>query len=216
MLELGVKIYSPVSSWQACELSVLIDSNKDGEADQEMGGLPQNYLSGLSDVAPEGFYSVLLDFPKARSIRAEHEQQVRADLGEVKTPLSYVPALLDLNPMSVYQNSHLAIIKIDAAKVAKTINGRINLKVTVASEGGIESSDDLQGKWFEISPLISEQSFKDLPAAQTIKANKSKRVEFSKGYGNAALMMVFPSNLQVSTLQTTNGLGLEIVGPSFK
>jgi minor extracellular serine protease Vpr len=215
MLQLGVKIYSPVSNWQACELSVMIDSDKDGEADQEIGGLPHNYLSGLSDVVPAGFYSVLLDFDKARELRTTHEQEVRANLGEVKDPLSYVSALLDVNPMNAYQNSHLTVIEVDTSKIAKTVDGRINIKTTIFSEGGIESSDDLQGKWFEISPLVSEQSFKDLPSVTTVAAKKSKKIEFTKGHGNAALMMVFPSNLQVSTLQTTNGLGLEVVGPSF-
>jgi hypothetical protein len=216
MLQIGLKIYSPVSNWQACELSVQIDSDKDGQPDQEIGGLPHNYLSGLSDIVPAGFYSVLLDFDKARAIREAHENDVRANNGRSGTPLSYVPALLDVNTMNVYHNSHLTVMEIDASKIAKTKEGRINIKVTAFSEGGIESSDDLLGKWFEVSPLMDEQSFKDLPSAQTVKGMKSKKLEFSKGHGDAALMMVFPSNLQVSTQQTTNGLGLEVVGPEYQ
>ncbi len=216
MLQFGVKIFSPVTNWQACELSIMIDSDKDGEADQEIGGLPQNYLSGLEAITPRGFYSVLLDFDKARAIRTAYEQDVRANEGEAENPLTYVDAILDLNPMNAYHNSHLTVMEVDASKISKTVDGRINIKTTIFSEGGVQSSDDLQDKWFEISPLESEQSFRDLPISSTISAGQTETIELTKGYGDAALMMVFPSNLQVSTLRTTRGLGLEIVSPSFE
>lgn len=214
-LQVGVKIFNAVSNWQACELSIQIDGNEDGTPDQEIGGLPQNYLSGLSDVVQPGFYSVLLDFKKAVSLRQAHEQSAIQNNGKPEGDLTYVPAILDIQPMTTYANSHLAIMELDPEKLEKTKLGRIRLKVTVFSEGGVEYEDNLQKDWFTISPQEEEQSFRGMPEAFKLGAGESKTMDLTKGYGKEPLMIVSPFNYQVGTTRTTVGTGLQVLSASF-
>lgn len=215
MLQVGMKIFAPVSNWQACEISIRIDSDGDGEPDQEVGGLPQNYLAGLGSLVAPGFYSVLLDHKRAVEIRNAYEQNIIQNGGGSTVELSYVPALLDLQIMKVYDNSNLAVVELDVDRIAKTKEGRIRLKPTIFNEGGIEYEDNLQEKWFTISPQEREQSFRDIPEGFTLKPNESKTLELTKGFGTEKLMIASPTNLQIGNRQTTVGSGLEIVKPVF-
>lgn len=215
ILQLGLKLFSAVSNWQACELSVLVDRDEDGKAEQEIGGLPENYLSGLSDLVPAGFYSVLLDFPKAVSIRQAHEQSAMVNNGKPEGELTYAPAILDVRPMTTYANSHLTIMELDTDKLVKTKEGRLNLKVTVFSEGGVEYEDGLGSKWLTISPQEVEQGFREIPESIELKAGESKTVDLVKGHGSEQLMIVAPFNYQVGNTRTQSDNGLLLLKPSF-
>lgn len=214
-LQLGIKIFNAVSNWQACEMSVLIDQNKDKEPEQEIGGLPHNYLSGLSDLVPAGFYSVLLDFPKAVSLRQAYEQAAQQNNGNAGFDLTYREAMQDIQPMETYANSHITIMEIDPEKLLLTDDGRINLKVTVFSEGGVEYEDGLQERWFTISPREEEQAFRSIPEKVELKAGETKTLDLVKGHGIETLMLVTPFNYQVDQTQTTVGKGLQILRPIF-
>ncbi|MCF8059732.1 MAG: S8 family serine peptidase [Bacteriovoracaceae bacterium] len=215
VMQVGIKLFSAVSNWQACELSILIDQNGDKLPEQEIGGLPHNYLSGLSDIVPAGFYSVLLDFPKAVELRQAHEQSAMANNGNAEGELTYVPALLDVLSMQTYANSHLAIMEIDPSKLALTKEGRINMKITVFSEGGVEYEDGLQQEWFTVSPLEEEQAYRKIPASIKVPAMAKDTVELTKGYGKESLMIVSPFNYQVGNTRTSTGRGLSILKPQF-
>ncbi len=217
LLQIGVKIFNPVSDWQACELSVLIDSNGDKQADQEIGGLPYNYLAGLAQVVQPGFYSVLLDFPTAVGIRANYEQAVYESDGDAPVGLDYLPAIVDVKAMQTYSNSHLAIINVNPKALAKGTDGRIHMRVTTFNEGGIQYEDGLglEDQWFSISSKEEEQSFRGLPTEMSLNGNQTEVFEFTKGLGSEELMLVYPASRQVLTTQTLLGKGLEVVAPQY-
>jgi subtilisin family serine protease len=215
ILQLGLKLYSAVSNWQACELSVLVDGDGDGKAEQEIGGLPENYLSGLSDLVQPGFYSVLLDFEKAVSLRQAHEQSAMANNGTPEGDLTYAPAIQDIRTMTTYENSHLAIMELDTARLVTTEKGRLNLKVTVFSEGGVEYEDGLGSKWLSISPQEEEQGFREIPESISLGAGESKTIDLVKGHGKERLMIVAPFNYQVGNTRTQTDGGLLLLTPKF-
>lgn len=215
ILQVGLKLFSAVSNWQACEMSILVDSDEDGEADQEIGGLPQTYLSGLSSIVPAGFYSVLLDFKKAVSLRQAYDQATIATDGKPEGELSFVPAILDIQTMKTYANSHLAVMEMDITALNKTKEGLLNMKFTVFSEGGVEYEDGLQSKWFKLSPQEEEQSYRQIPDGLKLKALEDKTVELFKGFGKAPLMIVAPFNYQIGNTRTGKGNGLQLIEPQF-
>ena len=217
LMQIGVKIFNPVSDWQACELSVLIDSNGDKEAEQEIGGLPSSYLAGLSQVLPQGFYSVLLDFPTAVGIRSDYEQAIYESDGQSAPPLSYVPAVVDAQRMEVYNNSHLAILNVNTQALQKGKDGRIHMRVTTFNQGGIQYEDGLglEDQWFSVSAFENEQAFRGIPTEIALKGNQSETLELTKGFGSEDLMIVYPANRQVSETQTLLGEGLEIIKPKY-
>ena len=218
LIQIGVKIFNPITLWQSCELSVLFDANGDGEAEQELGGLPADYLSGLSQYVDPGYYSVLLDFPTARSLRVAYEQAIYESEGQAQVGLSYAPAIVGLATMQPYENSHVAILNVNPQLVQKGTDGRIHMRVTTFNEGGVQYEDGLgkADQWFSISPSEEEQAYRDLPAGLTVPGNDSGSVEMIKGYGQEKLMIVYPSNKQVNEDQTTLGLGLQTLDPSYE
>lgn len=215
ILQVGLKLFSAVSNWQACEMSILVDSDEDGKADQEIGGLPQNYLSGLSAVVPAGFYSVLLDFDKAVLIREAFDQATIATDGKPEGELTFVPAILDIQTMKTYANSHLAVMEMDISALNKTKEGLLNMKFTVFSEGGVEYEDGLQSKWFKLSPQEEEQSYRSIPDGLKLESLEDKTVELLKGFGNEPLMIVAPFNYQIGNTRTGRGNGLQLIEPQF-
>ncbi len=215
LLQVGLKLFSAVSNWQACEMSILVDSDEDGEADQEVGGMPHNYLSGLDQAVEPGFYSVLLDFPKAVSIRETYDQSIIATNGKPEVELSYLPAIQDIQTMKTYANSHLAVMEMDLSALNRTKEGLLNLKFTVFSEGGVEYEDGLQSKWFKLSPQEEEQSYRQIPESLKLSANEDKTVELFKGFGSEQLMIVAPFNYQIGNTRTGRGNGLILMEPQF-
>lgn len=85
VLQFAVKLFEPMTTWDNCEVSILIDSDQDGLPDQELVGAKQDHLKGLT--ASE-FGSILLDAPKAREIRKQFELDTQA---KKKEPRSLTP-----------------------------------------------------------------------------------------------------------------------------
>jgi len=218
-MQIGIKIFNPVSDWQACELSVLIDANGDKEPEQEIGGIHNQFLAGLGGAVDPGLYSILLDFPKAVSIRAQFEQAIYTgdEEGETSATLNYIPAIQGLGDLNTYSNSHLAIMNVNPKLIQKASDGRIYLRVTTFNEGGIQYEDGLglDDQWFSISPLENEQAFRGLTQEIVLRPEQTEVFEYTKGYGSHDLMLVYPLNHQVQTQQTVLGKGLEIIKPKY-
>ena len=211
-IKFGFKLYNPVSLWQGCELNVQIDTNNDGIADQELGGLNTDNLSGLSDAVPAGQYSVLLDANKAREIRKNYEM-LAAQTG--KKPLedvNYLPAILDLRPMLAYTHSTVASMEADISLLATLPNKVINVKMATIGEGGVESDDYLGKDWHKISLTEGEQGFVSLKDIKDLKGREQRNVNLTKGNGNHDLLILYPHNKSVGI----NGLSLDNQGALIK
>jgi minor extracellular serine protease Vpr len=214
VLQVAVKLYERMTTWNTCELNVQIDSNGDGLADQEIAGVLQSSLPGLTG---DKFVSLLLDGNKARDIRKKYE----VDLTKPKEQLpkdpnadptdppkfkeineDYVPALLDMREMKTFDGSSLAIIEADISKLTLAETGELNIKVsTTHQDSGVIEYDDYLGKedeqWDKISVNPMAQSFNGLPETVELKGSESKTVSVQKGYGTGALIMYAPQNRSV-------------------
>lgn len=212
VLQVTVKTYDPMTTWNACETSVLIDGDGDGVADQELAGIAMENLKGAA-ATPQmeaQFFSVLLDAKKAQNLRAKFEQESQQRrISSVKTAAekkkkpeeNYAEAIEDALPMTVFNNSSVMIVEADVTKLYRQGTGVLSIKVATTDNdaGAIEMDDFLQDKvnsWLKIS--LDENSHAFAQMAESVSVNQGEmKAEMVHGQGSGDLMLLFPQNKSV-------------------
>ncbi len=222
VLQVGVKIFEAMTTWNACEVSVLLNSGADDQPQQELAGIALGNVKGLGTPTKENqFASVLLDAPKAREIRRKFEEAtlVPTPKGKTKPEESYAPAVLDALPMKLYNNSTVIIVEADVTKLARRPNGQLAIKIaTIFNDASAVQMDDYLGngakEWMSVSLDESTQAYKNLPESLTLAAGQTVSTEFAKGQASGKLMLLMPDNRTVSSDLLTDDQ-MQILDPSF-
>lgn len=194
ILQFGFKLYSAVTTWDGCEISVLIDGDNDGVADQELAGLN---LSNLQADLPSKFASLLIDAKKAREIRAKFEQDLRKD---AKLKINYSSAVIASGDIKNFNLSTLAIIETPLSEVKRNSNGVLRVKLaslSVDQDSAALADDYLFGKeqkWKDIEIDPAAQAFKDLPEEIKVYGMTSVQANFSRGQRKDKLVVYYPRN----------------------
>ncbi|NRA45669.1 MAG: S8 family serine peptidase [Oligoflexales bacterium] len=188
MLQIAVKHYSPLTSWNHCEISVQIDGNDDGIADQELLGTDARSLSRY--FGRNSFESILTDTNLMRTIRAEYDEGGSGD---------YAPAFLDRQSFYAYQFGTVAILEARIDKLKTFKNGLLKIKVaSLVSTNIIGLGDDFLAnqaeKWTILDPVAEMSPFYQLPESVQLMGGESKELLFTKGYGYGRLVVYFPFN----------------------
>ncbi|MEQ1722515.1 MAG: S8 family serine peptidase [Pseudobdellovibrio sp.] len=202
ILQVAVKLFKPMTTWNACDISVLIDTNNDGVPEQELLG---STLSSIPGQNSSEFATTLIDAAKAREIRKAFEQKLADAKGDqdkiakLKGTENYSDALIDQKGMKVYNNSTVVVLEISADKLALTEDGALAFKVLVThnEQSSVEFDDYLKSTVksdMRISLRKEDQSFVDLPETIALAANSVKTVELTKGEGQEKLLVLMPDN----------------------
>lgn len=204
-LQIAAKIYEPLTTWDTCEVSVLIDSDGDHEADQELAGIKQDHLEGLT---ASTFSSVLLDAKAAQQIRRDYEAAVAAPApapGQPVPPkpvLSYLPAIASLSPMQAFEHSTIAIVEVPVADLKLKRNGTLAVRIATSSQTGsaIEPDDFMSRdpkKWKSINVAEGGASYVGMPEKLTLAGGETKLMSFTKGAGSESLWIAYPSGRSI-------------------
>ena len=204
IIRFAIKTFKPMTTWNACDLSILIDQDGDLKADQELLGAPVKNIPGETS---EEFKSTLLNATLAREIRKKFEAEIAlvkddpVALEALKSKENYKEAILDQQEMILFNNSTVLIVEADLSFIASTINKELNLQVVLThNDQSTTQMDDYlltpAGQdFFTISSDVMDQSFVDLPEEITLfSAERTKQVVMTKGRGVADLLVLFPSN----------------------
>lgn len=202
VLQVAVKLFKPMTTWNACDISLLIDADGDGVAEQELLGSSQNSIPGLGG---DGFVTSLLDAKAVREMRKAFEAMVEeakndpVKLAALKSAEDYSDAIVDQREMTVFNNSSVAVLEIDASKLALTREGAISFRLLVThnEQSTVEFDDVLQttdSADRKISLRLEDQSFVNLPEALTLAAGESTELNLVKGEGQDSLLILMPSN----------------------
>jgi subtilisin family serine protease len=202
VLQVAVKLYERMTTWNTCEVNVQIDSNNDALADQEIAGVPSESLPGLP---AQGFVSILLDGNKARELRKKFEAEVENKVKhpEAKDPVeNYTEAVQALSKMQMFDNSTLAIVEANVTDLQLAETGELRIKVsTTHQDSGVIEYDDYLGnqakEWEKVSTSPLAQSFAQLPEAVDLAGGETKSVSLLKGYGLKNLILYSPQNRAV-------------------
>lgn len=207
-LQIAAKLYEPMTTWDLCEVSVLIDKDGDREADQELGGLRKKYVEGLTG---EDYASVLVDMKSAREIRQAYEAAI---LAPTPTPapspapspapvvtapkLDFTPAIVALEPMQAFEHSTIAVLETPLSALNLTSAGTLAVRIATSAQTGsaIEPDDFLSNnpkKWRQLNLRPSGAAFVELPASVTLAGSETKTVSFTKGAGTEQLLVLYPN-----------------------
>lgn len=202
VLQVAVKLFKPVTTWHACDISLLIDADQDGVADQELLGSNLRSIPGLGG---DEFATTLIDAAKAREIRKAFEQEVEEakndpdKMAKLKNAEDYNEALLDQSGLKLFNNSSIVILEISTKKLALTADGALAFKLLVShnEQSSVEFDDHLSATVksdMRISLKKEDQSFLDLPDSVSLSGTDSKTIQLTKGEGKENLLVLFPNN----------------------
>lgn len=187
ILQFAIKLYGAITTWEDCEVAVLIDGNNDGVHDQELAG---TMLSNISGITSKEYSSVLLDAVKVRELRQAHEIAV---LSNSSHRPNYVPAVIDNMAMQVYQHSTLAFVSVKTSKLAKTENGQLRFKLAVL-HAYLGDDNFLQDEWANLNLNTLDAPYMDLPEVVKMSASSEKVVPLTKGQAKGDLVIYAPDN----------------------
>ncbi len=218
ILQFAFKLFEPMTTWNVCEVSVLIDADGDKNPEQELAGVVLENLKGISTPAnAHQFASVLLDAKKTRELRADFEEKSKTEGKKAKE--DYSKAVIDQRQLTYFNNSTVTILEVDISQLSLKAEGDLSVKVaTVFNEPSSIEVDDYLGKdlrqWKKISVNEKAQAFMGLPESITIEAGKNQVVDFTAGEGKGSLMLLYPNNRGIST-ETGHDDQLQILSPLF-
>lgn len=223
VLQIAVKTYKPMSTWNSCDVSVMIDSNHDGLAEQELLGSTQKSIPGQLS---EEFASTLIDATKARAIRKAYEaelEKAKGDpkkLAELKNKEKYDDALVDMRPMVLYNNSTVVIVEALVSALSKTAEGNLAFKIIVShNEQSSVQMDDYFGSTLttdmQIALKNSDQAFINLPEKIMIESEQTQVVELTKGSAVGNLLVLLPQN-KFSTSDLVKDAQSQVLKAAYK
>lgn len=203
LLQIGIKLYTPVTNWHLCEISLQIDADGDGIADQELvGTFEQTFTNNPAQA--QSFSSLLTDAKALRKLRQEWE----AKFGTPDATLNpnFSAAMLDIQKYEVYSHATIAVLSADVSKLAKTTGGDLRIKLAVLpTDAGNAAGDDYlaksTNKWMTLPLARDNMPFVDLPTAVPVAAHSREQLNFTSGGGKGRLLLYFPDN--VSHFSTT-------------
>lgn len=220
-VEFGVKVYKPMTTWNSCDVSILVDSDKDGVIEQEILGANTKSIPGeLAEV----FASTLIDSVKAREIRKAFEAKVEAvkndpaAVAALKDQENYGTALIDQNDLTVYNNSTVVVVQARVNQLKLDSKNQLNFKVVVThnEQASVQMDDSLAHEQaFSVSMNADDQSFVGLAETQVVNAGAQSVVELTKGRGQQSLLVLLPQN-KISFSDALNDLQALILKPSFR
>lgn len=222
MLQVAVKLYKPMTTWHACDISLLIDVNQDGVHEQELLGSNMRSIPGLS---ANDFATTLIDAVIAREIRKAFEQAVTEAKGnpelleKLKGSENYNDSLLDQAGLKLYNNSSVVILEIPTRKLALTTDGALAFKLLVThnEQSAVEFDDVLKTTIkadMRISLKKEDQAFLDLPATVMLDPQQSKTLQLTKGEGAEKLLVLYPNN-RFSLSNLHDDSQMQILTPVF-
>ena len=194
ILQFGMRLAQPLSTWNTCELSVLIDTNGDGVPEQELAGTGEGQLWPTGAPA-DPFASFLVDSPKLRDIAGKQEQGT-ATATDIQSA-----AVLDIQPFTRFPFSPVAMIATDLSKVAKTPNGMIRFQIGTLPfyTGGFRDDFLGDGTWYVVDP--NNVPFRGLPETISLAHGDSGQLSVQSFAPQASLMVLFPQNDPSVSLQ---------------
>lgn len=187
-LQVAVKLYRPISSWEHCEISVQIAGSDKKEADWELLG------TSLKSLVPKtlygNFYSAFTDATRMHDVRI-HPRSLEEDGRD------YTPAIVDMHPFVHYDFGTLGIVEVDIEKAK--LPQQVWMKIaTLTMHEHIRTADDFLGgkdsAWMGVSLDPAQQAYSAFPLRTEVPSNGSRLVSLQRGKGQGTLVAYFPYN----------------------
>lgn len=209
ILQVAVKTYTPVTSWNFCEPNVQLDSDEDGIPEQELAGIFGDNVPGIGG---KKFASALFDAHQLKKLRLQYEKDLVSTDQKTKENAKedYSTALIDALPIIQYDHSTLVVLQADISQLVQTMGQTLRIKVGIQSyESDAILPFDFLDRWINLD-TNNGLSFKGLPESISVSPHQSETVEFTKGAAHDPLVIYFPQN-QFTTSHVGNDEESEVV-----
>jgi hypothetical protein len=188
-LEVGVRLAHPLSGWNLCEVSMLVDADGDGVPEQELSGSNEASLAPPSWTA--GYGSFLIDAAKMRDVESKME------LGTATASDTYLSAVLDVKPFSQYGFSQVGVVSADLTKLRLGADGKLHVKIGLLPEvEGAVGNEFLgagpDGQWLTIDPKSAP--FGALPESIAVASAGTASLSVGSPAAPASLLLFMPDN----------------------
>ena len=199
-LQIAVKVFNPVSGWEACDIGVEVDVDGDSVSDKDLtGSTPKDFPGFEDDGKFDDFKLTTMVFnaAKLREIQTAHAAAI-ARQPDVEPEQNYVLALEALETMKAYRSSTIAIVEVPIA-IFGDAKG-VHLRVTSSYNGGyIVEREDVLGEegnsWKKISLEKENAGYYNLPESITVKKGEEMDLDFTKGSRmGEELVVYYPRN----------------------
>lgn len=214
LMYVGFKLYQQVTTWDLCEVSMMIDSDGDGKADQEVFGGVGDRLEGFSTKGQ--LATVIFDANKAREIRKDYENLPESE--KAKRP-NYAATVLDAKPLMAFNHSSVAVMIMDITKLKVSPTGSLQVKFSSSSQEdyAVEGDDfldqdDKNWRSLDISPKSQGYIFTSLE--EVLEGQQSKELILTKGLGAHELLLLTPTNRSMVNANMTDDQG-EVVRAKY-
>lgn len=199
-LQLGLKLFEPVTTWDLCEVSALFDIDGDRDPDQELVGTKAENLPGLSG---EELVSLLIDFKAARAIRLAYEKAITEydpqNPGDTDRPsLDYTDALDDFEAATGFSSSTIKIIETRLTQLKRKSDGSVQVFIATSPQASWTTSEINRSiarpeVWRTINLNPNGESFVGLPEQVEVPAETTQTVSVQKGGAVGQMIVFFPS-----------------------
>jgi hypothetical protein len=198
VLQVGVKLYNPLTSWSACDIDLELDTDGDGSVDREvLAGNPAGF-PGLQELELPGFASLIFDGPQLSQIITEYNQEIAKQPDE-RPNLSFAPALLSVGGMVGFFHSTVALVEVPLESL-NLQKESLKMRVSVSFNGNdvIDRYDYLGegvGEFEEISMSLESGTFSAIPEMVNVPAGEIVGLTLNKGKeANRKLVAYYPRN----------------------
>lgn len=202
VIQFGLKTFKPMTTWYSCDVSLLIDADGDGLADQELLGAALKTIPGQTS---EEFASTLLDAKMAREIRKNFEAEIEkvkndpAAVEKLKSTERYDAAIIDQREMMAFNNSTVLVVEAELSKLQKNKNGELQIQVVMShnEQSTVQMDDYLANSekvTLKVSANVQDQPFLDLGDVLKLGAAETKTVNLSAGQKEGQLLVLYPEN----------------------
>ncbi len=198
ILELGIKLYNPLTNWQHCLVRVEFDTDIDGQADFMLiaGRNDRNSIGSSST----DYVSYLLNNKIREQLIAENLKQNLSSSKTIGISLDLQKAVVSALEMVPMNHSTLSIVKVDSSLVG--VSGKPTaVRVSIANVQGldVEESDTLVGgskAWHLLNISGKEQGFMDLPNKIEVGSRGSvvSKIKMTEGELYNPLVLFTPTN----------------------
>lgn len=208
VLEFGFEVDRPVTRWESCTMIVLFSINggtgTNEEADFELVGSSAYRIGDLPGVDLPTLYSTLLfDAELSRKIRADYEQAILDQNSEtdIERP-SYVPALLDYQPMALREHGRVATMGVTLETLKALLKEKGLEGSTVQYRVGILNNTNSAFKydhflfegWKSLSLEAADQPLQNMPTRLLLEPGQRTRLPLTRGADSEDMLLLFPDN----------------------
>jgi subtilisin family serine protease len=212
VIQFAAKLYQPETTWNMCEISVLIDKDGKGIASQELSGIALKGVPGLAgDANSNQFTSVLFDAAKVRDLRKQFETASQQKSSSKPTE-DYQAAVIDENDMMAINHTTVAVIEAPLDELMTAADGQLSVRMaTILDNVSVPQSDDFLEKsasqWTRLSLMEDSQAYLGMPEKTTLIPGQEMTLSLTKGFGSQELLLLFPQNANVFSDTVQDGQG---------